>query len=235
MSDRRQREAERIRREYQRRQRDIEPGFYALDRPANLFARHTQERALAAALRHGGLLPLAERRVLEVGCGGGQWLASFEAFGADRLRLAAIELDEERWRGACERFPGADLRLGDASELPWADASFEVVLQSTVFTSILEPDVRRAVAAEMLRVLAPNGRILWYDFSWDNPANSQVRGVRRRELDELFPSCRIWTRRVTLAPPLARRLVPLSRQAAELLQGLRLLNTHLFACIERLP
>jgi len=235
MSDPRQREAKRIRREYQRRQREIEPGFYALDRPANLFARHTQERALAAALRHGGLLPLAGRRVLEVGCGSGQWLASCEAFGATRHQLAAIELDEDRWRAAGERFPGADLRHGDASELPWTDASFEVVLQSTVFTSILDPAVRLAVAAEMLRVLAPDGRILWYDFSYNNPANSQVRGVRRQELDQLFPGCRIWARRVTLAPPLARRLVPQSRLAAELLQSLRLFNTHLFACIERLP
>lgn len=233
MAKAKQQETERIRREYERRQREIEPGFYALDRPANLFARHAQERALAAALRHSGLLPLAARRVLEVGCGSGQWLATFEELGAQRARLAAIELDEGRWRQAAERFPGADLRHGNAADLPWEDGRFDVVFQSTVFTSILDPDLRREIAAEMLRVLAPGGRILWYDFTWDNPANANVRGVRRRELGELFPGCRIHARRVTLAPPVARRLVPVSRLAAEFLQELRWLNTHLFASVER--
>ena len=88
-----------------------------------------------------------------------------------------------------------------------------------------------AMAAEMRRVLRPGGLIVWYDF-WTNPTNPQVRGIRPDEVRRLFPGCRCQFRRVTLAPPLARRLVRLSWTSALLLEKLRLLNTHDLAIIE---
>lgn len=220
-------EADRILEELRRREREIPADFYSLDRPANRFLRHGQERALRQALEALG--PLAEKRVLEVGCGSGNWL--------ERLRgaksLAGIDLDPGRAARAAARFPGADIRAGDASRLPWESGSFDLVLQSTVFSSILDPGMRKAVASEMLRVLAPDGAILWYDFFVDNPANPHVRGVRRREIEALFPGCRISLRRATLAPPLARRIVPLSWTLASLLESLRVLDTHFFGVIRR--
>lgn len=226
-------ESSRILEEYRRRSREIPAGFYDLDRPANLFARHGQERALIAALRREKLLPLAPLRLLEVGCGQGQWLSILESFGATRERLAAIELDPERAATSAMRFAGADVRQGDASALPWESGRFDVVLQSTVFTSILDQPMREAVAGEMLRVLAPGGVVLWYDFTYDNPGNPNVHGLGRRDLEELFPRCKIVTERVTLAPPIARRVVPVSRLAADLMERLKLLNTHFMATIRR--
>jgi hypothetical protein len=85
----------------------------------------------------------------------------------------------------------------------------------------------------MLRVLAPGGAILWYDFFVDNPSNPHVRGVRRREIEALFPGCRVSLRRATLAPPLARRIVPVSWNLAALLESLRVLDTHYFGMIRR--
>ena len=226
-------EAERIRTEYERRERELTPDFYALHRPANLFLRHGQERALVAALRRAGMLPLAERRILEIGCGRGQWLVTFEELDARRENLAGIELDWERAQFCAARFTGADIRQGNAAEVPWPDATFDIVFQSTVFTSILQPEMKAAVAREMLRVAKPDGRIVWYDFMFDNPKNSAVRAIKRAELSQLFPNCRIDARRVTLAPPLARRIVPISWLAAEMLESLRVLNTHLMCVIQR--
>jgi len=129
--------------------------------------------------------------------------------------------------------PGADIRLGDASKLPWPDASFDIVLQSTVFTSILEESLRQAVAEELLRVLRPGGIILWYDFFVNNPKNSDVRGISRREIIDLFPGSKVSSARITLAPPLARFLAPCSRVLCEVLAGLRILDTHLLAVISK--
>jgi hypothetical protein len=50
-------------------------------------------------------------------------------------------------------------------------------MQFTVFTSILDKDMKRNIAAEMLRVLKPKGVIIWYDYFVNNPKNSDVRGV----------------------------------------------------------
>jgi ubiquinone/menaquinone biosynthesis C-methylase UbiE len=226
-------ERERILAELARRDREVPAGFYDLDRPANLFLRQGQERALLRALREAGLLPLAGRRVLEVGCGAGTMLEMMERFGARREDLAGIDLDAGRIAAAARRLPGADLRAGDASALPWEPGRFDVVLQSTVLTSILDPAMRGRVAAEMLRVLSPEGAILWYDFFVNNPSNPNVRGVGRREIRRLFPGCRVALRRATLAPPLARRVVPLSWTLATLLEAVPWLRTHYAGVIRR--
>jgi hypothetical protein len=102
-----------------------------------------------------------------------------------------------------------------------------------MFSSILDASVKRRAAAEMARVLAPGGLVLWYDFFVNNPRNPNVRGVGRHEVGELFPGFDLRWRRVTLAPPLVRALVPRLRPLAGALQGLRVLNTHALATLSR--
>jgi SAM-dependent methyltransferase len=225
-------EAARIRAEFERRERELGRSFYALTTPANLFTRHGQERALLSALDAAKLIPLGERRILDVGCGRGEWLAVLEDFGAQRERISGIDLDAVRVEDCRRRFQGADLRVGDATKLPWESATFDVVLQSTVFTSILDGNVRKQVAAEMVRVLRPGGTIIWYDFRYDNPRNANVRGINARELKELFAACDVDVRSATLAPPIARWLVPKSWLIASGLERLRVLNTHCVAVIK---
>lgn len=183
-----------------------------------------------------GLLPLAGRRILEIGCGRGGWLPDLAGWGAAVTDLAGIDLDGERIeaarRGLCgSAGDAADLREGDARALPWPDGAFDLVVQSTVFSSLLEDHDREQVASEMRRVLAPGGAVLWYDFTYDNPSNPSVRKVTRAEVRRLFPGWSIDARRVTLAPPIARRLVPWGRPLATALQAMRLLNTHLLAIL----
>ena len=108
-----------------------------------------------------------------------------------------------------------------------------------MFSSILDPAVRATAASELARVLAPGGLVLWYDFFTDSPRNPNVRGVGRRELRRLFPGFEVRWRRVTLAPPLIRLLVPRARPLAAALQALKLLDTHALAVLRtgagRLP
>jgi SAM-dependent methyltransferase len=227
-------EAERIAAEYARRGTSIPPDRYSPATPAQLLLRQSRERAVLAALRRAGMLPLAGRRILDVGCGAGQWLADFETWGADRGGLAGIDLLDDRIEAARTRLAGgADVRAGDASRLPWPSGHFDVVLQSTVFSSILDPTMRAAVAGEMARVLAPGGVIVWNDFFVDNPGNRAVRGVRRREVAALFPGFRVDLRRVTLAAPLARAIAPRSQLAAIALEALRVLDTHYLGVLRR--
>jgi len=50
-----------------------------------------------------------------------------------------------------------DFRCGNAEELPYEDESFDIVMQFTVFTSILDNEMKIRIAKEMLRVLKPKG------------------------------------------------------------------------------
>ena len=117
--------------------------------------------------------------------------------------------------------------------LPWPDGTFDIVQQHTVFTSILDPVMKGRVCAEMLRVLKPSGAIIWYDFRFNNPANPNVRGIGIAEIRSLFPHCRVHVKRVTLAPPVARRLVPISWLASLVMEQLTIFNTHYLGVIRR--
>jgi hypothetical protein len=75
-----------------------------------------------------------------------------------------------------------------------------MIVQSTVFSSILDSDMKRKVASEMVRVLKPDGLIIWYDCFVSNPRNKDVKGITKNEIHQLFPGCQIDLRRVTLAP-----------------------------------
>jgi len=226
-------EAERILREFERRERVIPSDYYSLARPGVLFGYTERVRNTIRALERSGAWPPAGFDICEVGCGAGDWIADLIHWGADPARIAGIDLSEARLAKARQRAPQADLRAGDAAALPWPDRSFDLVIQSTVFTSILDTQVRREVAAEMLRVLRPSGLILWYDFFRNNPRNHNVRGVPDAEIRALFPGCRADLQRTTLAPPVARVVAPLSWTLALWLEKVPLLRTHYLGVIRR--
>lgn len=195
--------------------------------PAYVHLAQDVERAMLRMLRPHVGARLGSLRVLEVGCGGGAWLQSLVKWGADPARLVGIDLMRERLVGARRTCaPDVTLACASGTRLPLADAAQDLVLQATVFTSILDPDVRLAVAREMRRVLAPGGAILWYDFRVDNPKNPDVRGVGRREIVRLFPDCAIRLQTVTLAPPIGRLVSRLSWTVAHLLGRVPWLRTH---------
>ncbi len=164
---------------------------------------------------------------MELGC------LSFFKWGADPAALCGIDLSAARIEHARQRIPQADLRAGSASELPWPAQSFDLVTQFTVFTSILDPALKRAVAAEMVRILKPDGAILWFDFRVNNPANSHVRGIPAREIRSLFAGCEIALASALLAPPLGRLIARWSWTLAELLHALPFFRTHYVGLIRK--
>jgi SAM-dependent methyltransferase len=226
-------ETARIQQEYARRERELPPDRYSVSEPGARFLRDSRLAEMDLLLTQGGLLPLGDRHILDVGCGRGDWLLELESRGARRDRLAGIDLIPSRVGEARARLEGADIRTGNATELPWGAGTFEVVVLSTVLSSILDGDMRRAVASEAARVLLPSGAILWYDFFLDNPWNRGVRGVRRREIETLFPGFGVALKTTTLAPPLARWLAPRFPTVAERLAGLRVFSTHLLGLLAK--
>jgi SAM-dependent methyltransferase len=96
-------------------------------------------------------------RVLDVGCGGGDFLAYLEAH-LERLDvvLAGIDPAPGMVDLARSRLPGADLRIGSAEHLPWAANIFDV---TTAFNSLqFAPDTLEALV-EMNRVTVGGGRV----------------------------------------------------------------------------
>jgi SAM-dependent methyltransferase len=233
----------RLRNEYEdRKHRYAGRDIYSSFNPAHLFEVHGRQRAVLRALKRQGLSELGDLRILEMGCGGGGVLAEYLAFGAAPCNLYGVDLLGDRLAHARHWLPGCQFANGDGQSLPFRSQSFDLVLQYTALSSVLDPELRHKICSEMLRVLRspepvsgkPGGLILSYDF-WLNPTNRQTHGLRPKEIRESFPGCHCTFERITLAPPVARRLVsfPGGWGLCLFLESLKVFNTHTLAVIRR--
>ena len=98
------------------------------------------------------------------------------------------------------------IHAGDAAGAAIAPGSQQAVLAFTLLSSLLDAPFRTALAQQMWQWVAPGGGVLVYDFVVNNPRNPDVQGVPLAEVRRLFPQARLHSRRVTLAPPVARSL-----------------------------
>lgn len=202
---------------------------YSLLRPEVWQMWQERQRELLRLLATRAGTP-AGWRATEVGCGAGGNLLDLLRVGLVPAHLTGIELLPERVAAARAALPeGVRLLAGDASTADVAPASQDLVLQSTVFSSILDDALQQRVAEAMWSWLKPGGAVVWYDFAVNNPRNPDVRGVPLASVRELFPQGVFTARRVTLAPPLARAL-PVAYGLLNLIPWLR---THRLVLIEK--
>ena len=131
---------------------------YRLTNPAALMAMQERQRAMLALFARRGFADLGSLRLVEVGSGGGGNLLELLQLGFLPEHLAGIELLPERHAAARARLPEAvRLVCGDASAEPVAPGSIDIVLASTVFSSLLDDAFQQRLAAAMWQ-LAPARR-----------------------------------------------------------------------------
>ena len=202
---------------YARRDAAVDAARYSIFNGAALHALQQRQRVTLQMLGEQGVADLAPLHILDLGCGTGSQLLDLIRWGAKPAQLTGIDLLPERIQTARERCPEAvRLLCGDALQANVAEASQDLVMQFTVFSSILDDAVQAALAQRAWHWIKPGGALLWYDFTVDNPRNPDVRGVPVQRVRELFPAARSFqTRRVTLAPPIARRLPGWLRHALD--------------------
>ena len=207
---------------------------YSILRPEVWQMLHERQRALLQLMVRQGCTDLPQLRLTEVGCGSGGNLLELLRLGFAPQHLQGLELLPERHAQAQQCLPQAlMLHLGDATGAPIEPGSQDLVLQSTVFSSLLDDAFQQQLATAMWRWLKPGGAVVWYDFTVDNPRNPDVRGVPLARVRTLFPQGRITHRRVTLAPPLARAVCRVHPALYPVFNALPLLRTHVLAWIAK--
>ena len=116
-------------------------------------------------------------RVLDLGCGAGtDSLVAAQMVGPEG-RVTGLDMTPEmlvKARAAAAEFgaPNVDFAEGEAERLPFADATFDVVISNGVID--LTPD-KHAVFSEIHRVLRPGGRIQVADVTIQNPVSEEGR------------------------------------------------------------
>lgn len=222
-----QQEVERLKQVYQ--------GYQAREAVQPLWSRHNignqaliKERnaSLKHLLQTKNFLPLTNSKILDVGCGTGNNLANFIEWGALASNLYGVDLLPERIQAAQQQYPTLHFQRGNAEQLNFETGAFDLVLFSTVFSSILDAQMTKNVAAEARRILKPGGAIIWYDFRYRNPGNAHTRPMTKAEIRKLFPDFGFYLRTITLLPPLARHLGRLTFILYPLLATVPFLRTH---------
>jgi ubiquinone/menaquinone biosynthesis C-methylase UbiE len=110
------------------------------------------------------LLRDAEGRTLELGAGTGLNLAHYTASVTELVLTEPDRFMAARLRRRLADEPPAPARVevveAGAERLPFEDASFDTVVSTLVFCSVEDPN---AAMSEILRVLRPEGRMLYLE------------------------------------------------------------------------
>lgn len=99
------------------------------------------------------LLPSPGRRTLELGCGEGRVTRDLTRRGHT---IVGVDVSPSLVRFAREADPEGEYLVCDAAELPFEDASFDLVV---AFNSLMDIDEMPEAVAEVARVLEPGGRL----------------------------------------------------------------------------
>jgi arsenite methyltransferase len=163
------------------------------------------------ARRMLGCLPWrGDEQILDVGCGHGMLLVE----AARRLttgRAVGIDVWSQRdqWRNSADatrarlRAAGVADRVevqdADARELPFPDASFDVVVSNLVIHNIASADERARAMREIARVLKPGGRVALVDIAHTSAYAAVLRAEGFVDVRRSLVPLMVW--------PGARRLV----------------------------
>jgi SAM-dependent methyltransferase len=227
-------EAQQVKERYARRSVLPESDLYNPLNPAVYMGQQEKERCLIRWIRQAGLSPVQNKKILEIGCGSGGNLLQFIRLGFLPENLVGNELLPERFQIARNMLPAStDVLLGDASILDLSNETFDVVFQSTVFTSILDDDFQKKLATRMWALAKPGGGVLWYDFVFNNPKNPDVRGVNFSKVKTLFPEADIYIWRLTLAPPISRQVTRIHPALYNIFNVFPFFRTHILCWIKK--
>jgi ubiquinone/menaquinone biosynthesis C-methylase UbiE len=158
-------------------------------------------------VRQALALALGERAI-DIGCGPGFLTTELTTEVGPNGWVCGLDLSESMLAQARSRgagLPGAawlDFRQGDATSLPFADASFDAAVVTQVYEYVA--DLPTALA-ELHRVLRPGGRAVIVDTDWDSIVWSSTDDARTSRI------LAAWDEHLT-DPHLPRRLRPLLLQ-----------------------
>ena len=227
-------ELDKIKDRYAKRNVSKSTYSYGLKDVHNLYFFQEKERQIVDLLRRYKI-DSSDCKLIELGCGSGGNLLNFLRLGFLPENLSGNDLIEERLDSARHLLPeSVKLFPGDASSITAENGTYDIVFFSTVFSSILDEGLKRRVADKAWDLLKPGGSILWYDFTFNNPRNPDVKGVKFAEIMELFPLATLRDKkRITLAPPIARRVCRIFPAMYTVLNTMPFLRTHLLVWIQK--
>jgi ubiquinone/menaquinone biosynthesis C-methylase UbiE len=149
-------------------------------------------------------------RVLDVGCGIGCDIYELIRLHYSPAKITGIDILPDRIQEARRLWPQIRFVLGDASRMEFADDTFDLIFESTMFATLPDDVLSAGIAQEMVRVCRPGGYLILVDWWTPKPGDPTYKALTRRRLARLFALGRdtdlVRTCRGALVPPLGRSL-----------------------------
>ena len=203
---------------YDRRWHRVSPGYQRLI--------EERDRWLVTAVMESN-----PRVVVDLGCGSGSLVRAFDAASRRPKRLIGIDLLESRVATAREQGPWGEFHVASADRVPLEESSADVIVASTLLSSLRSSGLRLAVSAEVARLLRPGGRLVVYDIRLPSPRNPAVIPITPRLLRREYPNWRIEHRTLGLLPPLARSPLTTPEIVYRMLTAVPILRSHIGAVL----
>ncbi|HYV97548.1 MAG TPA: class I SAM-dependent methyltransferase [Gemmatimonadaceae bacterium] len=145
-----------------------------------------------------------DEKVLDLGCGRG----AVSTAAAARLTTSGKVIGIDIWNAMDQSGNARDVTLrnaalegvsdrvrietGDMRSLPFADATFDLVVSSLAIHNIPTKDERKKAIVEAYRVLLPGGRLVIADIRSTNLYASVLRGLDARNVERRRLGWRFW-------------------------------------------
>ena len=162
---------------------------------SDFFVRH-KTGIVARYWREAGLAE--DARFLDFGCGIGRTFGPLRE-ALPHVRYTGVDPSAESIRIAQDTGTGdARFVAYDGAELPWPDASFDMVFAAAVLHHIA-PEHRGRALAEIARVLAPGGHLVVFEHNPWNPATRYIVSTCPFDDDAVLLTARELRRRMRQA------------------------------------
>lgn len=216
-------EVQRVKSVYRNRS---EGDLYSLLRPEVSIEYLSRLRVLHKYLNSVFGADVKDLKLLDVGCGFGDWLLDFVRLGFSPRNLVGVDILEERLLVAGRRL-SSDVRLicDDIVANPLLE-KFDIINISLVFSSIIDDKYRAELMTAVMHHLSPDGIVLIYDFRYSNPYNREVRPLTIADIKMLLQGRRFQVETMTIAPPISRFVAHHLKFLLQILNKIPLFRTH---------
>lgn len=219
---------------YKKRNKIIDSKRYSLISISNLLSVQERQREIIFFLKKFQKTDFSNLKLLEVGSGSGNNLLEFLRIGFQPENIVGVELITDRASKSRYILPSkVTIIEGDATSINIEPGSIDIIFISVVFSSLLDNSYQEILSKKIWTWLKPGGSVLIYDFIYNNPMNKHVRGVPVKRINELFPSAKISIKKITIAPPVARRFEFFNGRFLFFLHYIPFLKSHALSWVQK--
>ncbi|MEK7434440.1 MAG: class I SAM-dependent methyltransferase [Cyanobacteriota bacterium] len=202
--------------------------------PSNYYILSSREKMLNHFLNKYYQRTLPTIKIIDIGFGNGFDIFNLVKYGATVRNIYGTEIIKERYEKVKYALTDTNLRMVENFILPYPNGLFDLVIQSTVLSSIQHEESRKKLASEMLRLLKKGGKVFSYDMRYPNPFNKDTLAIDKKELKNLFEGGKFLDiKATTFNPVLTRKIAPSSILLCQMLEKFPFLSSHYYSVIEK--